>query len=91
MARLHGPQTELLMVPARSFQIGWAIKKEINLNTVTFVNGPHPVPADSVQVLALNHTELLRQELESLAPVAGRSQHSYTDACPLHRDIPKTR
>lgn len=85
MARLHGPQTELLMVPAHSFQIGWAIKKEINLNTVAFVNGPHLVPADSVQVLVLNHTELLRHELELLAPIAGRSQRSYTDACPPQR------
>lgn len=67
------------MVPAHSLQIGWAIKKEINLNTVTFVNGLHPFPADSVQVLVLNHTELLRHELESLAPVAERSQCSYNN------------
>lgn len=79
------------MVPAHSFQIGWAIKKEINLTTVMFVNGPHPVPADSVQVLVLNYTKLLRHELESLAPVGVRSQCSYTDAWPLHRDIPETR
>lgn len=89
--RLHGPQSELLMAPAHSLQIGWAIKREINLNTVTFVNGPHPFPADSVQMLVLNHTELLRHELELLATIAGRSQCHMTDACPLHEDIPETR